>query len=154
MANRFNPNPDFSQEYVDPSFVIKPTIKPVQEQEKFRKQQELNARFLQAQERRKRQEDEYKKYLESRYDVVKQQKQFEPPKLTQKQKELKDEFLYKVKTREEQAKECPVCLDNDADKQLACGHKVCEKCSELLKSCPICRKEIMKMSDDVFCVVM
>jgi hypothetical protein len=179
MANRFNPNPDLSQEYVNPELVYNPVIKPrvsVQDQEKIDRQNALNARFLEVQKQKKEREQQYQDYLQSRSDAVVQQKQFveqqyqdylqrrsdaavqqkqfELPKLSEKQRALRDEFLYKTKTREEQSRECPVCLDNDADKKLACGHKVCEDCSAFLKTCPICRKEIMKMTDDKFCIVM
>lgn len=45
-----------------------------------------------------------------------------------------------------QKEECPICYSEYCNSivpvSIGCGHTVCDKCSELIRSCPICRKKI------------
>ena len=43
--------------------------------------------------------------------------------------------------QERNDKICGVCYDLEADFQLKCIHKLCEKCSKLVNKCPFCRME-------------
>jgi hypothetical protein len=154
MANRFNPisyNYNIGDEYVDPQFVIpKKVVDPKQ-----LLQEKINARLKESQQRqaeeRRRQERERQKIIEDALPI--QKGLVKPAELTEKQKQLRDLMIYKARTREEQEKECPICLERDKDTFLKCGHAVCKECLEDLKTCPICRKEIMGMGKDIFCVI-
>jgi hypothetical protein len=47
-----------------------------------------------------------------------------------------------------QKEECPICYTEYCNTivpvSINCGHTVCEKCCELIRHCPICRKKIAK----------
>ncbi|XP_005097523.2 uncharacterized protein LOC101852689 [Aplysia californica] len=39
---------------------------------------------------------------------------------------------------------CPICLDRYKDLAFQCGHQTCQDCSQQLRECPVCRREIKK----------
>jgi len=57
-------------------------------------------------------------------------------------KSQRDRYKVKLEALEEQVM-CPVCLDNTNDVTfVSCGHRCCHTCSQKLKKCPLCRKDI------------
>lgn len=37
---------------------------------------------------------------------------------------------------------CPICEERKKDTVFQCGHETCQKCSELISHCPLCRQQI------------
>ena len=42
----------------------------------------------------------------------------------------------------EDHKACPLCMENDKDMVLSCGHQFCEMCCSTLTDCPFCRMAV------------
>ncbi|RZF36171.1 hypothetical protein LSTR_LSTR014400 [Laodelphax striatellus] len=53
-------------------------------------------------------------------------------------------YLESKMTEIEESISCPICMERKRNTVFLCGHVACDKCSQTLQTCHMCRKEITK----------